>query len=99
MLNIRLDCSWSLGRDIPQPLDAALFRLLGAIENTGSLNQAARKIGMSYRYSWGLIGKWAQCLGEPLVVMKRGRGAHLTAFGENLLRSEKYVRTRLAPHL
>ena len=80
-------------------LEPTLFRALHALHETGSLAAAARRLGMSYRHVWGLMGKWGKVFGKPLVVMQRGRGATLTAFGDQLLWAEQLVRARLAPEL
>ncbi|HTP94745.1 MAG TPA: substrate-binding domain-containing protein [Burkholderiales bacterium] len=98
MLDVKLGCSWSIGRPVAQPLEAGLFRLLEAIARSGSLNQAARAIGLSYRHAWGLLRKWSRQLGEPLVQMERGRGAQLTRLAESLLIAEQRAQAELGPH-
>ena len=37
---------------------------------------------MSYRNAWGLLGNTERTLGQPLLILRRGQGARLTAFGE-----------------
>jgi putative molybdopterin biosynthesis protein len=99
MFQVKLNCSWFLERDIPQALDGPLFPLLQAIRDCGSLGKAAKQIGTSYRYAWGLVGKWQDLLGQPLVLKERGRGARLAPLGESLLWAEQRLRARLAPQL
>lgn len=99
MLQVRLECSWSLGRGSPVALDPVLLPLLGAIERTGSLARAAHETGLSYRHLWGLIGKWSDRLGEPLVTMQQGQGARLAPLGVTLLRAQARVQKRLEPRL
>jgi putative molybdopterin biosynthesis protein len=99
MLQVKLECAWSLGRDSPVALDAVLLPLLGAIERSGSLARAAQETGLSYRHLWGLIGKWSDRLGEPLVTMQQGQGARLAPLGATLLRAQARVQKRLGPRL
>ncbi|MFO1206250.1 MAG: substrate-binding domain-containing protein [Burkholderiales bacterium] len=99
MFQVKVNCSWFLARDVPQELDGPLFPLLQAIRDSGSLGKAAKQIGTSYRYAWGLVGKWQHLLGQPLVLKERGRGARLAPLGESLLWAEQRLRARLAPQL
>ncbi|HET6757402.1 MAG TPA: substrate-binding domain-containing protein [Burkholderiales bacterium] len=99
MLQIKLRYSWLAGSENTQALDQSLFNLLYAIHRTGSINKAARHVGLSYRYVWGMVGKWQTIFGRSLVEMRRGRGARLTSFGEKLLWAEQRVRARLSPQL
>ena len=65
--------------------------LLQAIEQTGSISAAARRMGMSYRRAWLLIDTMNQCFREPVVDTatggKGGGGAQITPFGKAALRS------------
>lgn len=99
MFRVKVNCSWFLDREIPQELDGPLFPLLQAIRDSGSLGKAAKQVGTSYRYAWGLVGKWQTLLGQPLVLKERGRGARLAPLGEKLLWAERRLRARLAPQL
>jgi len=46
--------------------------LLGRIQQTGSITQAARQMGMSYMRAWKLIQTMNHCFKEPVVVAVRG---------------------------
>jgi putative molybdopterin biosynthesis protein len=99
MIKLSLHYEWQ-----PQPgdrivVDAMLFQMLYAIHETGSLAAASRRVEVSYRHVWGLMGKWEKIFGRPLVTLRRGRGAQLTEFGEKLLWAEELVRARLTPGL
>jgi putative molybdopterin biosynthesis protein len=99
MIKLSLHYEWQ-----PQPgggivVDAMLFKVLYAIHEAGSLAEASRRVELSYRHVWGLMGKWERIFGKPLVMMRRGRGAHLTEFGAKLLWAEELVRARLTPGL
>jgi molybdate transport system regulatory protein len=59
--------------------------LLLRIEETGSLNRAAKAMGMSYRAAWGRLKASEAMTGEPLVDKSSGqRGFVLTPLGERL---------------
>lgn len=68
--------------------------LLEAIERSGSISQAARELGLSYRRAWMLVDTMNQCFKTPLVAParggKKGGGAQVTALG---LRIAKLYRT------
>lgn len=67
-----------------------LCALLEAIAATGSINQAARQLGMSYRQAWERLHKVESRLQVVLVERhvggEGGGGAYLTPQGEELLR-------------
>ncbi len=68
------------------------IRLLEAIRKSGSISQAGRSLGMSYRRAWLLIDDLNRCFRTPVVVTRpggaKGGGAELTRFGGKLI--EKY---------
>lgn len=62
-------------------------QLLEMVALHGSLNQAAKVLGMSYRAAWGRIKRTEQALGEPLLVKASGRkGYELTPLAGQLVR-------------
>ncbi len=65
--------------------------LLEGIQKSGSLSQAARDLGMSYRRAWLLIDSLRSSFREPVAVAmtggKGGGGITLTQFGELLIKS------------
>ncbi|MHB8813518.1 MAG: winged helix-turn-helix domain-containing protein [Steroidobacteraceae bacterium] len=75
------------------------IRLLEAIEHTGSLSQAARDIGMSYRRAWLLIGSMNAEFDTPVISAtvggSGGGGAKLTSFGRELIEAYRKLETRL----
>lgn len=77
----------------------ALFDLLAALIEGGSIRHAAQRLGCSYRYMWDSIRKWERVLGEPLVAWSQGRKARLTEFAEKLVWAERRARTRMQPHI
>jgi molybdate transport system regulatory protein len=64
-------------------------RLLEAIRNTGSISQAGRSLGMSYRRAWLLVDDMNNCFRDCVVEAQpggaHGGGAMLTEFGEKLV--------------
>jgi molybdate transport system regulatory protein len=79
--------------------------LLEAIKSTGSISDAARSLGMSYRRAWILVNSLKQGFSEAVIVSatggKGGGGARVTAFGDSLIdqyrRLEREI-TRLGAH-
>ncbi len=69
--------------------------LLEAIRDTGSISQAGRQLGMSYRRAWLLDDDMNRCFREPVVTAqpggKEGGGAALTDFGQDLVRSYRAI--------
>jgi molybdate transport system regulatory protein len=73
------------------------IQLLEAVRKTGSISQAGRELGMSYRRAWLLIDDMNRCFREPVVTAQpggtHGGGAMLTAFGRKLVRSYRAIET------
>ncbi len=80
--------------------------LLEQIARGGSLSQAARELGMSYRRAWQLLDSLNHCFRQRVAVTakggRRGGGATLTAFGRELIRAyrdfDAEVQARAARH-
>lgn len=64
--------------------------LLEGIDRAGSLSQAARELGMSYRRAWLLLASLNTSFREAVTVStkggSRGGGAQLTRLGRELVR-------------
>lgn len=73
--------------------------LLEAIEREGSISAAGRALGMSYRRTWMLVDTMNRCWSEPLVEAVPGggrdRGAHVTAFGKQVLQAYRELERRM----
>ena len=65
-----------------QGLSNLLIRQLAAIESGKGLQQAARSLGVSYRYFWGQIEIWEERFGQKLVIREQGKRATLAAWPE-----------------
>jgi molybdate transport system regulatory protein len=74
--------------------------LLEAIARTGSLSQAARDIGMSYRRAWLLIDSMNSDFDVAVIRAtvggSGGGGAQLTSFGRELIQAYRKLEDRLA---
>jgi molybdate transport system regulatory protein len=71
------------------------IKLLEAIDQTGSISQAGRALGMSYRRAWLLVDDVNRCFRDPVVATQpggtRGGGATLTDFGHKLVTNYRAI--------
>jgi molybdate transport system regulatory protein len=71
------------------------IRLLEEIGRGGSISQAGRTLGMSYRQAWLLTDDLNRCFRQPVVRAKsggsQGGGAELTEFGTALVRDYRAI--------
>jgi molybdate transport system regulatory protein len=93
-LTVRIDF------DARRALGPGKIRLLEAIGRTGSISQAGRALGMSYRRAWLLIDDLNRSFRAPVVTTKpggaRGGGAELTSFGYDLVGKYRAIEKRAA---
>ena len=72
--------------------------LLALIRQTGSINQAARRMGMSYMRAWSLVQTMNRCFKKPLVFATHGGegggGAELTETGRQILALYRELETK-----
>lgn len=100
MLKVTIRPHWEIRFHTGEPLDtAALIALLVAVQDAGSIAQAARTVKLSYRYAWGLLREAEVRFGSALLVTGRGRGAELTPVGEKLVWADRRIAARLSPML
>src|SRR5512141_208456 len=85
--------------DTEREFDFQLVAILGEVDASGKLTQAADKAGISYRHAWNLIGEWEASFAAPLVAKERGKGSTLTILGQRLLWAGRRAQARLAPEL
>ena len=87
---------WIENEEGEQIIGEGLLRLLQAIDETGSLNQASDRLDMSYRTAWGKLEKIENRLGIELVIRKSGGGreggSRLTKRGRELM--SRYLQLR-----
>lgn len=100
MLKVHIRPHWEIRFNADPPLDTAtLLGLLLGIHDTGSIADAARKVGLSYRYAWGVLREAEGLFGEPLLATGRGRGTRLTPLAEKLVWADRRIAARLSPTL
>jgi molybdate transport system regulatory protein len=96
MGNVRLTVRVDFGSD--RAVGPGKIRLLEAIGKNGSISQAGRSLGMSYRRAWLLVDELNCCFREPVVITQpggsRGGGATLTPFGRELIAKYRSIETR-----
>jgi molybdate transport system regulatory protein len=72
-------------------------RLLEAIHKTGSISQAGRVLGMSYRRAWLLVDDMNSCFRDAVISAQpggaHGGGATLTPFGQKLVERYRAIET------
>src|SRR5262245_5995757 len=73
-----------------RPLGPGKVQVLELIRDSGSISEAARCMGMSYRSAWLLVDSMNSVFREPVVVTtlggQGGGSATLTAFGADVIR-------------
>ncbi|NIP36008.1 MAG: LysR family transcriptional regulator, partial [Thermoplasmata archaeon] len=73
--------------------------LLELVDEKGSLSEAAREMGMSYRYAWGMVRKVSEAAGGPVVESSRGGSqggrTSLTPLGRELIATFRRVEDAL----
>ncbi|HEY0061080.1 MAG TPA: substrate-binding domain-containing protein [Telluria sp.] len=100
MLKVRIRPHWEISFHAEPALDtAALLALLVAVQDTGSIAQAAKAVKLSYRYAWGLLRDAEAMFGSSLLVTDRGRGTALTALAQKLVWADRRIAARLSPTL
>ncbi len=68
--------------------------LLELIAQSGSITEAARRMGMSYKRAWGLVQALNEGFGATLIETQRGgveQGAALTTAGAEVLRRYRHM--------
>ncbi len=89
-LNLKPHWKLWLEKDGVYVFGPGAYDLLRAIHETGSLTAGAKKIGMSYRYAWGVINKIEKIIGMRIIDTFRGGavgggGARITDVGLYLI--------------
>jgi molybdate transport system regulatory protein len=96
MNRVRLTVRVDFGAD--RALGPGKIRLLEAIDKSGSISQAGRSLGMSYRRAWLLVEDLNRCFRDGVVTKKpggvQGGGAALTPFGRALIKKYRSIETQ-----
>src|SRR5262245_22857667 len=77
--------------------------LLKHIDETGSINQAARKMGMSYKKAWEIVNRLNTTTAHPLVVTatggEKGGGSSISEEAKELIEYYQKLRERFKKFL
>jgi molybdate transport system regulatory protein len=72
--------------------------LLQHIEETGSINQAAKAMGMSYKKAWEMVNRLNEIVGSPMVITatggEKGGGSSLSEEAKQLIEYYQSLRDR-----
>jgi molybdate transport system regulatory protein len=93
---------WIEGDDIrflgPGPIELLLL-----IEETGSINQAAKKMGMSYKKAWDIVNRLNSKTVSPLVITaaggEKGGGSSLSDDAKQIIAYHQALRKRFQKFL
>ena len=65
MIRIDIRPVWRFRSDTTErEFDFQLIAILGELDASGKLTQAAQKAGISYRHAWNLVAEWEQFFGS-----------------------------------
>lgn len=96
---IGLRQEWLLHQDHSTVSLSEVLALLSAIDATGNITGACRACDMSYRHAWGILRRFEDDFGVPLLVTRRRQGTELTPFALRLLWANRRLEARLMPTL
>ena len=84
-----------IGSDRELALGPGKVALLEAIEQTGSISAAGRKLGMSYRRAWLLVDALNRACTRPVITTatggREGGGTALTPTGAEIVRRYRRI--------
>lgn len=84
------------GQDHDGTMGKGVVQLLEGIEELGSLNKAAIRMGMAYSKAWRIVREVESGFGFDLIVRDGARGSTLTEEGRALLRIYRQVQEETA---
>jgi molybdate transport system regulatory protein len=97
---VEVTCQLSISRNGQAFLSPQKTELLRQIKACGSLNAAAKAIGISYQHAWNLINEMNRTSPNPLVEKQRGGanggGATVSAYGEQILNEYRLIEAEIA---
>jgi molybdate transport system regulatory protein len=77
--------------------------LLEHIEKTGSINQAAKQMGMSYKKAWDIINRLNTMASSPLVITatggEKGGGSFISEEAKEMITYHRLLRERFRKFL
>ena len=94
---IKIDCHLWFNRHNESYLGERRVALLESIRATGSISQAAKRIGMSYKAAWDAVDAMNNLADRSLVVRstggRHGGGTELTDFGRQMIEVYRFMQT------
>ena len=94
---IDIDCTLWLNRKSEGYLGGRRVELLESIGATGSISQAAKQIGMSYKAAWDAVDAMNNLAEKPLVIRNvgglHGGGTELTEFGRQMIDVYRFMQS------
>ena len=95
MVQLKLRSSyWIVDEDGNIIIGKGRAEILENIERTGSINQAAKVMKMSYKGVWSKIKVTEQYLGKNIIHADRRDGSRLTSEGKMLLEKYRILKAR-----
>lgn len=82
-------------RDLPGAFGGGCASLLEGVAAEGSLNRAAKRMGMAYSKAWRIVREAETHLGRELLARDGARGSHLTPEGERALCAYRALQTEI----
>jgi molybdate transport system regulatory protein len=70
------------------------MKILEHVENTGSINQAAKMMKMSYKAVWSKIKYTEKHLNAKIIQSDKKTGSRLTGEGKNLLKKYRLLKKK-----
>ena len=81
-------------------LEHPLLSMLESVHQSNSIRQAAKDLGVSYRFIWGELKRWESELNTNLIVWGRtGKGATLTHEAKQFLLAVAQTHAELEPQI
>ncbi len=95
MDNLKLRSShWIVDENNNIIIGKGRMEILENIEKTGSINQTAKLMKMSYKAVWSKIKATEKHLGAPVVHADRKEGTHLSRQGRELLDKYRHLKDK-----
>lgn len=82
-------------RDLPGAFGGGCASLLEGVAEEGSLNRAAKRMGMAYSKAWRIVREAEGHLGCELLARDGARGSALTDEGERALRAYRTLQSEV----
>lgn len=82
-------------RDLPGAFGGGCASLLEGVAEEGSLNRAAKRMGMAYSKAWRIVREAEAHLGCELLDRDGARGSHLTPEGERALSAYRTLQAEI----